>query len=81
MDRFAALLRTFILYVRCRCRSYECQAPADVRVYGGMLGPRMCAVGKLSGFYNKRGNDDSSLAGKMMRLFIMTGGGRILLSN
>ena len=63
--------------VRCRCpydRSYECQASADVTVYGGMLGPRMCAVGKLSGFYNKRGNDDSSLAGKMMRLFIMTGG-------
>ena len=54
MDRFATL--TFILYVRCRCphdRSYECQASADVTVYGGMLGPRMCAVGKLSGFYNK----------------------------
>ena len=48
MDRFAALLRTFILYVR-----YRCQASADVTVYGGMLGPRMCAVGKLSGFYNK----------------------------
>ena len=32
---------------------YECQASADVTVYGGMLGPRMCAVGKLSGFYNK----------------------------